>query len=116
VAAWAAGRSDLLGAGLAGSRFVLVVEDVTAYTQRADWVEELGAERVVRTRRWGPLTERLLLLSDGGELELGIVEPSWVAVVPLDPGTRRVVEEGFRILHDPHGLLEALVSAVGARE
>jgi uncharacterized protein len=115
VAAWAASRGDVLGAGLAGSRFVLVVEDVTAYTQRAGWVEELGAERIVRTRRWGPLTERRLLLAEGRELALGIVEPAWVSVVPLDPGTRRVVEDGFRILHDPHGLLETLVSAVAAR-
>jgi hypothetical protein len=35
--------------------------------------------------------------------------------VPLDPLTREVVEAGFRILHDPHGLLRSLVAAVEAR-
>ena len=115
MAGWAAGRRDVLGAGLSGSRFILVVEDVTAYTQRADWVAELGATRIVRTRRWGPLTERRLQLAEGRELAVGIVGQSWAAVVPLDPGTRRVVEEGFRILHDPHGLLETLTSAVATR-
>jgi uncharacterized protein len=115
VAAWAAGRRDILGAAVAGSRFILVVKDVTTYTQHADWTEELGATRIVRTKQWDSLTERRLLLPGGLELEVGIVEPSWASVVPLAPGTRRVVEEGFRILHDPHGLLEALVSAVEAR-
>jgi uncharacterized protein len=115
VAAWTAGRSGILGAGLAGSRFILLVEDVISYTQQAGWAEELGAMRIVRTQRRGPLTERRLQLPDGGELDVGIVEPSWASVVPLDPGTRRVVEQGFRILYDPHGLLETLVSTVAAR-
>ena len=115
VASWAAGRRGILGAALAGPRFVLLVDDVPSYTQHAEWAKELGATRIVRTRRWGPLTERRLLLPSGLELEVGIVEPAWASVVPLDPSTRRVVEEGFRILHDPHGLLETLVSAVATR-
>ena len=115
VAAWAPERRDILGAGLAGSKLILLVDDVTAYTQHADWIHALGATRIVRTERQGPLTERRLALPSGLELEVGIVEPSWASVVPLDPETRRVVENGFRILHDPHRLLRSLVAAVGAR-
>jgi uncharacterized protein len=116
VAAWAPDRREILGAGVAGSgsRLILLVEDATAYTQRADWIHALGATRIVRTERWGSLTERRLALPSGDEVEVGIVEPSWAAVVPLDPRTRQVVEAGFRILHDPHGLLRSLVAAVGA--
>jgi len=115
VAAWAPGRREILGAGLAGSRLILLVEDEAAYTQRAEWIHALGATRIVRTERVGLLTERRLALSSGLELDVAIAEPSWASVVPLDPETRRVVANGFRILHDPHGLLRALVSAVGAR-
>jgi uncharacterized protein len=121
VAAWASGRREILGAGLAGSagsaesQLLLLVEDTTAYTQRADWIHALGATRIVRTERLGPLTERRLALPSGVELDVGIVEPSWASVVPLDPQTRQVVEAGFRILHDPYGLLRSLVAAVGAR-
>ncbi|TML63058.1 MAG: nucleotidyltransferase domain-containing protein [Actinobacteria bacterium] len=115
VAAWAPGRRDILGAGLAGSKLILLAEDVTAYTQHAEWIQALGATRIVRTERLGPLTERRLALRSGLELEVGIVDPSWASVVPLDEATRRVVENGFRILHDPHGLLRALVAAVVAR-
>ena len=88
---------------------------MTAYTQHAEWIQALGATRIVRTERLGPLTERRLALRSGLELEVGIVDPSWASVVPLDEATRRVVENGFRILHDPHGLLRALVAAVVAR-
>jgi uncharacterized protein len=117
VAAWAPGRREILGAGVAGagSRLILLVEDATAYTQRADWIHALGATRIVRTERFGPLTERRLALPSGAEVEVGIVEPAWASVVPLDALTRQVVEGGFRILHDPHGLLRSLVAAVGAR-
>ena len=55
------------------------------------------------------------MLSTDATSEVGIVEPSWASVVPLDPRTRQIVEAGFRILHDTHGLLWALVAAVGAR-
>jgi hypothetical protein len=115
VAAWAPDRRDILGAGLAGSKLILLAEDVTAYTQHADWIDALGATRVVRTERRGRLTERRLALPSGHELEVGVAEPSWASIVPLDPETRRVVENGFRILHDPHGLLRSLVAAVEAR-
>ena len=115
VAGWAASRREILGVGLAGPRLILLVEDATDYTQRADWIHALGATRIVRTERFGPLTERRLALPSGLELDVGIVEPPWASVVPLDPRTRQIVEAGFRILHDPHGLLRSLVSAVGAQ-
>jgi uncharacterized protein len=115
VAAWSPERREILGAGVAGSRLILVVEEAVEYTQRADWIDALGATRIVRTERFGPLTERRLALPSGVEVEVGIVEPSWASVVPLDPVTRQVVEGGFRILHDPHGLLRSLVAAVEAR-
>jgi hypothetical protein len=115
IARWAAGQRDVLAAGLAGSRVILLAEEATVYTQHADWIGELGATRVVRTSRLGPVTERRLALGSGNELAVAVAEPSWASVVPVAPDTRRAVQDGFRILHDPHGLLATLVSAVGAR-
>lgn len=67
-----------------------------------------------RIEAWGPLTERRLLLEDGLEVEVGIAEPAWAATDPVDPGTRRVVTDGLRILHDPDGRLAALAIAASA--
>jgi hypothetical protein len=76
-----------------------------------DWPAELCAARVLGTRAWGRLTERRLLLEDGLEVEVGLTEPAWAATDPVDPGTRRVVTDGMRILHDPDGRLAALAAA-----
>jgi hypothetical protein len=43
------------------------------------------------------------------EVEIGFVRPSWAELNPLDPGTRRVVADGCRILYDPDRLLGACV-------
>ena len=61
----------------------------------------------------GPLTERRLLLKGGLEVEVGIAEPSWAATDPVDPGTRRVVTDGLRILHDPDRRLAPLAVVAG---
>ena len=81
------------------------------YLDADDWTAALGATRLLRTQAWGPLTERRLLLKGGLEVEVGIAEPSWAATDPVDPGTRRVVTDGLRILHDPEGRLAALAVA-----
>jgi uncharacterized protein len=81
------------------------------YLDDDDWAADLGATRVLATRAWGPLTERRLLLEDGLEVEVGVTGPGWAATDPVDPGTRRVVSDGLRILHDPDGRLAALARA-----
>jgi hypothetical protein len=121
LARWAGGRPDLRAVALVGSRargearpdsdvdLVFLTDDPAAYIERDDWAFELGARAIVRTRRWGVLVERRLAMPDGPELDVGIVSPSWASTAPLDPGTARVAREGLVALHDPDGLLAALV-------
>ena len=52
----------------------------------------------------------------GLELEIGITATAWAATAPVDPGTRRVVTEGIRVLHDPEHLLAGLVRACSGPE
>jgi uncharacterized protein len=87
---------------------VVLTDDPDPYVTGEGWIAEVGATRIVRTQAWGPLTERRLLLDDGLELEVGVVPPTWAATDPVDPGTRQVVTDGMRILHDPKGLFAAL--------
>ncbi|GAA2715191.1 hypothetical protein GCM10010429_36100 [Micromonospora olivasterospora] len=47
----------------------------------------------------------------GFEVELGVVPVSWADIDPVDPGTRRVVSDGHRVVHDPAGVLAALSAA-----
>ena len=49
----------------------------------------------------------------GLEIEYNFSTPSW-ASLPVDAGTRRVLNDGVKILYDPTGLLDALRNAVFA--
>jgi predicted nucleotidyltransferase len=115
-------RPDIRGLALVGSwargdpgpesdvDLVLLTDQPEAYLSRSDWLGDLGG-REIGARRWGAITERRLVLPSGLEVDVGIGRVSWASLDPIDPGTRAVVEQGFRALHDPEGILEALAAA-----
>ncbi len=121
VTRWVGGRADVVGLLLVGSYardaarpdsdvdLVLLTTDRDAYLAE----EELGLGELVRTRQWGVITERRFRTPSGLEVELGVGNPDWASVDPVDPGTRKVVTDGARILHDPGGALGALLKACG---
>ena len=120
IAEWAGARHDVRAVALVGSwargearedsdvDIVLLTDDVAAYTDADEWVRELGGTAIVRTGDWGVMTERRFALPSGLEVEVGVGPATWASTDPVDAGTRRVVETGFRILYDPHGLLAQL--------
>lgn len=122
LARWAAGRPDVVGLLLVGScargdarsdsdvDFVVLTDDVDRYADDV-WTTELGLGAVTRTQSWGPVTERRFVTASGLEVEVNVGSPGWATTHPVDPGTRRVVVDGARILHDPAGLLAALIEA-----
>ncbi|HEX8863682.1 MAG TPA: nucleotidyltransferase domain-containing protein [Actinomycetes bacterium] len=120
---WAARRPDVVALALVGSYargadrpdsdvdLMVLTTGPARYLDREDWIGELGAERLVATRWWGPVTERRLLLPSGLEVEVGVAPPSWAAVDPVDAGACRVMTDGNRVLYDPAGLLAAFIAA-----
>lgn len=92
---------------------VLLTTERGAYLAEDGWGAGLGLGELVRTRRWGVITERRFRTPSGLEVEFGVGGPSWACVDPVDPGTRKVVTDGARILHDPSGALGALLVACG---
>jgi nucleotidyltransferase-like protein len=122
VTRWAADRKDVLGLLLVGScaryaarpdsdiDLVLLTEEIAGYAGNA-WADELNLGTLTRTRSWGPITERRFLTNTGLEVEINIGSPDWANVAPVDPGTRQVVTDGARILHDPEGVLITLMRA-----
>lgn len=121
---WAAERLDLRAVALVGSwargaarpdsdvDVVLLTEDQATYLQDVAWLAAFGATGVVRTRQWGAVTERRVVLASGLELEFGVTGPGWASTDPVDAGTRVVVCDGLVVLHDPEGLLAQLIDAV----
>lgn len=125
VTAWARARDDLRALLLVGSYardearpdsdvdLLLLTTDPAGYGRDDTWLQVLlPAATITREQRWGPVHERRLRRSDGLVVEFGITTPDWAAV-PLDPGTRRVLIDGARALHDPDDILTRAVAAVG---
>ena len=122
VTRWAADRDDVLGLLLVGScarnaarpdsdiDLVLLTGEITCYADNA-WANELNLGTLIRVQSWGPVTERRFLTSTGVEVEINIGSPDWANAAPVDPGTRRVVTDGARILHDPEDTLATLLRA-----
>ena len=123
VREWAARRPEVAAVALVGSwahddarmdsdvDLVLLTDAQQSYVRDEHWVAELGGVRIVKTARWGPLTERRFVLPTGLEVEVGIAPTAWAATDPVDQGTRRVVEDGMYIIHDPCELLRCLSHA-----
>jgi predicted nucleotidyltransferase len=127
VTRWAARRPEVVGLLLAGSYargaarpdsdldFVLLTSDETGYADDA-WAHELAHEltlgALTRVQSWGAVTERRFTTGSGLDVEINVGSPGWASTDPVDPGTRRVVSDGARLLHDPAGVLAALRDTV----
>ena len=126
VQSWAQRRPDIQAVGLAGSwardaqrldsdaDIVVLTTCTECYALSVGWIHDVLLQEapVTRTRQWGPVIERRLVLPSGFELEFGFATPAWAETEPVDSGTARVVADGFRVLYDPHGILERLVDTV----
>ncbi len=91
---------------------VLLTDSPSSYIENEHWLAAFGADAVVRTQRWGVMTERRLSRSTGLEVEVGIVAPTWASTNPVDVGTAQVAADGLVAVYDPEGLLARLNAAV----
>lgn len=98
-------------AGGLGRRFIVLTTEASRYAADDAWLREPALDEVIRVQAWGPITEWRHVTASGLEVELNIGSPDWARTEPVDAGTRRVVSDGARILHDPVGVLAELVRA-----
>lgn len=118
VTAWAQARNDVVGLALVGSHardaatedsdvdFCILSDAAAALTGEPGWTSRFGTPRDVMTEQYGATVSVRVFYDRGWEVEFGVATPDW-ARIPLDPGTRRVISDGIRILYDPEGILEA---------
>lgn len=124
VVGWAAEREDVRGVVVVGSWArgaarmdsdvdIVVLTDQVRYSVAEVWTGLLGGE-VLRSAEWGPLREVRLRRPSGLVVEIGVAPVSWADTDPVDAGTRRVICDGHRVVHDPAGVLARLSSASGS--
>lgn len=117
---WAANQADILAVALVGSYargqarqssdvdLVMIAADPARLLQRPAWVERFGRVRQVQIEDYGKVTSVRAWYRDGLEVEFGLTNCEWVRQ-PLDPGTRRVIEQGLRVVYEQENILSKLI-------
>jgi hypothetical protein len=123
---WATAQPAILALALVGSwarheatmasdiDLVVLTHDMEPYVGHSDWIRDATGRhgRIVRSKAWGPMSERRVELLSGPLVEYGFAPASWASIKPVDEGSATVVADGFRILYDPDGALDRLATAV----
>ena len=101
---------------------VVLTNALEFFRADASWLDAIGWNDVGtcpvkwQDEDYGVVWSRRLWLEQVRfQVEIGFARPSWAEVNPLDPGTRRVIADGCRILYDPDRLLARLCVAVVGR-
>lgn len=124
VAAWAAAEPRIAAVALVGSHArgnprpdsdvdLLILSDVAEqFIADTGWLRHFGRPRQHAVERWGRVSSVRAFYAGGHEIEFGFAKTDWAAV-PLDAGSRSVVEAGFCSLFDRAGILGPLGSPAG---
>ena len=117
---WASAEPEILAVALVGSHargtatensdidlIILAASDMP-YLQDHAWLSLFGDVDYTKKEQWGRVDTVRAVYKSGVEVEFNFASPSW-AEVPVDPGTRRVVEHGFKTLFDPQHIFDALL-------
>jgi uncharacterized protein len=132
VLAWATAQPKIRAVALVGSHargtarpdsdidLMLLATDPESFREDTTWVVQIDWHAVgTRPQKWqdeeyGTAWSRRLWLADCRWLvELTFASLTWANPDPLDAGTRRVISDGCRVLHDPDALLARLCKAIG---
>lgn len=123
------GRDDLRAMAVCGSwargnprpdsdlDVLIIAQDQGSLRRNQKWIGELkysdAGFRYVdhESVQYGPVWSAHIKLEPEADLELTFAGENWTSVHPLDPGTRRVVTDGFKILVDKDGVLQSLHNA-----
>jgi predicted nucleotidyltransferase len=114
LVAWAAEEAGVETVLLVGSHargaatpasdvdLLLLVTDPRAYVEDPGWAGAFGAVERSAVEDWGKVISLRVWYADGPEVEFGFATPDWMAS-PFDDGTRKVLEDGFRVLYRRSG-------------
>ena len=120
---WASEDPTIIAVALVGSHargtateksdidLIILASSYTSYLNDHSWLSRFGNVERSTNEQWGRVDSVRVFYETGVEIEFGFAAPSWVEV-PLDAGTRQVVQDGFKILFDPKGVFDALQRAI----
>lgn len=84
---------------------VLICADPHRLIDDDSWVGEFGITIRKVHEDWGKVQSIRVFYADGLEVEFGITDADWLSL-PLDSGTRQVLQDGYQVLLDSVSLFK----------
>jgi predicted nucleotidyltransferase len=119
---WSRRRRDIRAVALVGSYarmqanpssdvdLVIIANDPQKYLTHTEWLRDFGIVITQKVEDYGKLTSLRVWYESGLEVEYGFTTREWVKP-PLDKGTKRVIEDGMRVLFEKETLLSPYETA-----
>ena len=120
---WAKEQSDIEGAALIGSYaggavnetsdvdLLILTSNASRYLDNKEWLSVFGEIARSQNETWGVVETVRAFYRTGLEIEYNFAAPSWAAI-PIDAGTRRVINDGIQVVFDPKRKFDALKKAL----
>jgi len=120
MAQWAATQSDIQALALVGSYargtarkdsdidLILITDEPDDYINDNQWIQQFGIIKKKQIEHYGLVTSVRVWYGNGLEVEFGITDQRWAAL-PIDPGTRLVIINGFRVLFERDNIISHLL-------
>lgn len=77
---------------------IMIISGKKESLLNSEWVHIFGEPEKQIVEEYGKCTSLRVFYSDGTEIEYGIVDTSWLDM-PLDNGTKRVLDDGHKVLY-----------------
>ena len=113
---WSTKRKDIRAVALVGSYakgtlknasdvgLVIITEKPKHYLTDTEWIRVFGVVITKKVKEYGKLTSLRVWYESGLEIEYGFAAREWIQE-PLDEGTKRVIDDGMRVLFEKEVLL-----------
>ena len=108
---WASTQMDVLAVALVGSYarnaaredsdvdLVIIMDHPQKYLTNTEWTKSFGIVVKQQIEDYGILTSLRVWYESGLEIEYGFTTRAWVQS-PLDKGTKRVIDDGMKVLFE----------------
>ncbi len=94
---------------------VVISKDKTKMINTYEWINIIGkTDSEVKIENYGEITS-LRTNFKGYEYEIGIGSEKWIGL-PLDSGTRKVLEDGYIVMYEKENVMKNVKSVVRERE
>ena len=113
---WSKRRKDIRALALVGSYaretanetsdvdLVVITNDPQKYITDTEWTRVFGTVITKNVEDYGKVTSLRVWYESGLEIEYGFTTRDWVQT-PLDKGTKRIVNDGMRVLFEKEVLI-----------